>query len=121
MGKFGTVDLTGPGAIASSLVIVRPGECLLPEYLAAYFESSRCIEMIKRYGNGAAQPNLSAKSLASFKIALPNLEVQSHVVSVVSGIRESVGVLSRAYETKLQDIDDLRQSLLQKAFAGELT
>jgi type I restriction enzyme, S subunit len=120
LGKFGTVDSTEPGAIASSLVIVRPKDRLLPEYLAAYFESSRCAEMIKSYGNGAAQPNLSAKSLAAFAIALPDLEAQSKVVSAVAEIRQATDQLCRAYETKLEDIDALCQSLLQKAFAGEL-
>ncbi len=121
LGKFGTVDTDEPGAIASSLVIVRPGERLLAEYLAAYFESSKCTQMIEYYGNGTAQPNLSAKSLAAFKIALPDLEDQSRVISAVSEVRQSVEVLLQANIAKLHDFDDLRQSLLQKAFAGELT
>ncbi|RFU11558.1 restriction endonuclease subunit S [Rhodobacteraceae bacterium W635] len=120
LGKFGVVDTDEAGAIASSLVIVRPSELLLGAYLSAYFESKACAEMIEEYAGGAAQPNLSAKSLAAFKIALPSLEDQARVVGSIAETRKLVELLILEYRTKLQDIDDLRQSLLQKAFAGEL-
>ena len=121
LGKFGMVDSDEPGAIASSLVIVRPGDQLLTDYLAAYFESQKCAKMIEHFGNGAAQPNLSAKSLAAFEIDLPDMKDQSSIVESIAENRHSVEALVRTYENRIGSLSHLRQSLLQKAFAGELT
>ena len=115
------VDSDEPGAIASSLVIVRPGDQLLTDYLAAYFESQKCAKMIEHFGNGAAQPNLSAKSLAAFEIDLPDMKDQSSIVESIAENRHSVEALVRTYENRIGSLSHLRQSLLQKAFAGELT
>jgi len=62
LGKFSNVGDLKEGAIASSLVIVRPNKYLLRDYLTAYFDSNLCSAMIQKFRNGAAQPNLSANS-----------------------------------------------------------
>ena len=52
---------------------------------------------------------------------VPPLETQQ---AVIKRLEEFVGYSDKVtveQATKLQDISDLRQSLLQKAFAGELT
>lgn len=122
LGKFGVVDSDEPGAIASSLVIVRPKKDRLhPSYLASYFKSKMCKDMIADFENGAAQPNLSAKNLAAFKIALPLVLHQEKVVTQVAELEDEVRGLVQLYEDQLSNLDALRQSLLQKAFSGELT
>lgn len=70
---------------------------------------------------GAAQPNLSTQQIKEFKIPLPSLIEQERLVSLLDETSEKRDELQTTYTTKLQDISDLRQSLLQKAFAGELT
>ena len=121
LGKFGVVDSDEPGAIASSLVIVRPKrDRLHPSYLATYFKSKRCKDMIAEFENGAAQPNLSAKNLAAFKITLPSVLHQEKVVAQMTELEEKVGILVQLYKDQLSELDVLRQSLLQKAFSGEL-
>lgn len=121
LGKFGVVDTDLPGAIASSLVIVRPNPSLNPDFLAIYFKSQRCKDMIRAFENGAAQPNLSARNLAAFSILLPSLAEQDLIVSKVQEIETETEALVNYYEAQISDLDTLRQSLLQKAFAGELT
>ena len=76
LGKFASVGDLDEGAIASSLVIVRPDETVLNEYLAAYFRSSLCTSMINEFKNGTAQLNLSARSLSDFIAPLPPLSDQ---------------------------------------------
>ena len=55
------------------------------------------------------------------KITLPPLEEQKRIVFRLDKVSMEYNSLQVHYRTKLQDISDLRQSLLQKAFAGELT
>src|SRR5690606_26736384 len=51
LGKFAFNDTYDEGAIASSLIIIRPGARILPDYLCAYLRSDLCTKMIRHYEN----------------------------------------------------------------------
>jgi restriction endonuclease S subunit len=114
LGKFAVVDNLDEGAIASSLVIVRPSNSLLPDFLARFFESDLCSDQIHAFANGAAQPNLSGKSLAAFQIPLPPLDEQRRIVAVLD---EAFEGLSRARANAEANLADARN--LVRAFAQE--
>jgi type I restriction enzyme S subunit len=96
------------GAIASSLVIVRPSEALDPNYLLYYFNSPLCSTFIERYNNGAAQPNLSAKSLSKFLIPLTSQKEQKRIVEKLDALLTRIDI---AIE-HLQESVTLKNSLL---------
>ena len=83
LGKFGVVRKDTLGAIASSLVIIRPSNIIDRSFLAYYFRSPLASKMIENYAGGAAQPNLSAKSLKAFLVPLPPLEEQQRIVAIL--------------------------------------
>lgn len=89
LGKCAIVSNLSEGAIASSLVIVRPSESLEPNYLLYYFNSSLCRAFIERYNNGSAQPNLSANSLSKFLIPLAPIEKQKCIVEKLDALLNS--------------------------------
>ena len=121
LGKFGKVNRPELGAIASSLVIVRAGQQVLTDFVGLYFKSKTCANMIAKYAGGAAQPNLSAGDLKKFEITLPGKEDQERAIAEHDQLWVAKAKLEAAYDQKAEYIDDLRQSILQKAFAGELT
>lgn len=121
LGKFGIVDGIGDCAIASSLVIVRPKISTLSEYIAAYFESAICAEMIENYRSGTAQPNLGAKQLAGFRIPALCETEQAELVERTTAISRECRALVEVYEKKLAVLAELKQSLLARALSGELT
>lgn len=84
LGKFAIVSEYSEGAIASSLIIIRPKQLINSAYLLAYFDSKICLRMIENYSNGAAQPNLSANSLKNFQIPLPPLPEQIAIANLLS-------------------------------------
>ncbi|MHB1018455.1 MAG: restriction endonuclease subunit S [Coriobacteriia bacterium] len=120
LGKFASVGDLSEGAIASSLVIVRPDKSVSDGYLLAYFRSHLCAEMIGRFAGGAAQPNLSAASLRQFVVPIPSPEVQAAVVEELRALSDETRRLESVYQRKLAAIDALRQSLLRHAFSGQL-
>jgi len=120
LGKFACVGDLDEGAIASSLVIVRPDETVLNDYLVAYFRSSLCASAINEFKNGTAQPNLSARSLGDFIAPLPPLAVQKLIVKELADLRQETQRLTRLYERKLAALEELKKSLLHQAFNGEL-
>ena len=120
LGKFASVGDLSEGAIASSLVIVRPEHTVLNEFVLAFLRSSLCSAMINRFKNGAAQPNLSAQSLSKFIVPVPPLAVQESVVEKLMELRTETQRLESIYQQKLSTLEELKKSLLHQAFTGEL-
>lgn len=121
IGKTAMVAPLTEGAVASSLVIIRPKEILLPRFGYYFLISPFGQDQIRKFENGAAQPNLGAKSVAQFKINLPPRSEQLAIVDQLDIVRNRTQCLEAVYNDKLQSLGQLKQSLLQKAFAGELT
>jgi len=90
-------------------------------------ESQRFVEYylnsvsLEKYVSGMPQPKLNQRALNSIKIPFPSIEEQRVVVSKLDELADGNGQLSEVYEKKLIALAELKQSLLQKAFAGELT
>lgn len=120
LGKFASVGALNRGAIASSLVILRPSDDLVLDYLLIYLGSHQCAEMIQTFKGGAAQPNLGAKDLKLFEIPLPPLVEQRHTISRLSELKSKVGSLREIYARKVSAFDELKKSLLYQAFSGAL-
>ena len=90
-------------------------------YLYYFLTSDLGKSEIDKFIGGAAQPNLAGESVGKFKLKLPPKKEQAGIVRRLDQLRQYTEVLQQSYQAKLQHLDDLRQSLLQKAFAGELT
>lgn len=78
-----TADVV-PAAIASSLVIIRPGHDVVPRFLLALLSSPRGQQMISSYDNGAAQPNVGARDVARLEIHLPPLGTQQKIAAILA-------------------------------------
>lgn len=115
LGKCAIVSNLSEGAIASSLVIVRPSEYLDPNYLLYYFNSSLCATFIEHYNNGTAQPNLSAKSLSKFLIPLASPKEQKRIVKKLDALITRIDTAV----VHLQESITLKNSLLQSALDGQ--
>ena len=67
------------------------------------------------------QANISAGKLKKYPFPNLSLKQQREISDRVFSIANVANDLVDKYQSQLNDIDDLRQSLLQRAFAGELT
>lgn len=112
LGKYAIVAEDSMGAIASSLVIIRPFQNADNRFIAHFLSSAKIKEYIAKNNNGSSQPNLSAKSVASFIIPLPTLSTQLAIVSELDKINE----LIRLKKEQLKDFDNLAQSLFYEMF-----
>ena len=72
------------------------------------------------YVSGMAQPKLNQKSLNSIPVPSPPLPTQQAIVEKLDALSEETKALEAIYERKQSALAELKQSLLQKAFAGEL-
>jgi type I restriction enzyme S subunit len=94
------------------------------------FESmatQRCVEFylesipLDDYITGAAQPKLNQQALNSIPISIPDtINEQQKVVDEVEALSEQTERLGTAYQQKLTALDELKKSLLHRAFNGDL-
>lgn len=120
LGKVAISKDINEGVIASSLVIIRPKDRVSAEYIYKYLKSTLCQKFISHYNNGAAQPNLSAKSLGKFMLPLPNAEFQKLIVDGLDEKYQLNQKLLDGLRSKIISLQSLKASILDSAFKGEL-
>ena len=108
-------------AYCADLVVATPGENLDPNFMALMLNSAYGKKLVAGASVGAAQKHFNVGAAKKAKFPIPSLEIQKSIVAKAGQIKSVSDDLASICVAKLQDLDDLRQSLLQKAFAGELT
>lgn len=116
LGKFAVVKGLEKGAIASSLVIIRNNKNIQLSILKHYLGSPLCRREINQFENGAAQPNLSAKDLKSFKIPLPSLKEQRKIAEIL----DTADSLRQKDQQLVEHYDRLSQSLFLDMFGDSV-
>jgi type I restriction enzyme, S subunit len=118
LGKFGVVpSCFGLGAIASSMIIIRPKKsAVLLGYLMVYFDSSLCAQMIERWAGGAAQPNLGGQDLAKFLLPVPRSEIEQQAIATTLS---DVDALIAGLEKLIAKKRDLKQAAMQQLLTGQ--
>jgi type I restriction enzyme S subunit len=116
LGKFAVIKSNIYGGIASSLVIVRPKENVTIEFLAYYFQSKICNQMVEKYKGGAAQPNLGAKDLSRFDISFPPVPEQNNIVAILDKAFENITKAKENVEKNLKNAKEIFDSYLQSVF-----
>lgn len=76
---------------------------------------------LDQYVRGAAQPKLTQAALNSIPIRIPrSTAVQAEVVNRLEMFLNNTELARSAYRTKLSELDQLKESLLNAAFSGAL-
>ena len=123
-GKIARVEPYDRGAIASSLMIIRPVVTDVREYIFLLLRTPYAKQQLNIYANGAAQPNLAAKDIEKYFIPLPPLAEQKRIVAKL----EKVLPLADEYGAAQEQLDKLnkelpealKKSILQQAIQGKL-
>jgi type I restriction enzyme S subunit len=86
------------------------------EYLLQGFSAE-----LKAEGEGTAQDNINLATFKDRKFPFPSPNGQLACVNRLDSVRSSVRQLQQNLSTNLTNLQELKQSILQKAFTGELT
>ena len=102
--------------------IVRPDENKISRWFLTYFAQSReYLLSVDQRCTGTTRRRISRKNLGKVPIPLPSLQEQQRIVEILDGAFQSIAGAHACAKLKIVDFNDLRQSILQRAFAGELT
>lgn len=84
-----------------------------------YFWTSKT-EALRNIDQGAAQPNLNTDLLKSYPVPLPSLPEQQEIVRLLDEQFSVIEENEREIDAALKRSEALRQSILKKAFTGQL-
>ncbi|UML94188.1 restriction endonuclease subunit S [Shewanella xiamenensis] len=107
-------------ANCSDLVIVRPNEKLIPGFGCIFMNSSVAQKNVKENQVGVAQQHFNVGSMKLMPINLPTKLEQAEIVRRVHGLFVMADVVEKNYGDSLVRVNKLKQSILSKAFRGEL-
>lgn len=105
-------------AISRQLMAIRT-KPNLREFIYLTLEAS--YQHFQGLANGAAIPGISRSDVLDFELAMPTSAELPSLLNRLRTLRANSDRLAQGYSDRLTDIANLRQSLLQKAFSGELT
>jgi len=70
--------------------------------------------------SGSSIPQLTVPMIKDYSIVFPSKQAQQTIVRQLDALRDETQKLEAIYQKKLNDLEELKKSVLQKAFAGEL-
>ena len=125
-GSTGTVSLAAEelrgGNVTRGIVPVRFDPSKIDIRFAYYQFLSKYVQnQIAEKTYGAALMQINIGDLRKLNIFEPSLEEQYSEVGKLEAIEREHDHLCRTYQKRLVDLAELRQSIFQRAFAGELT
>lgn len=113
---------TEMGIINQALLKIRLNNIkILNSYFIYYFNSPIMQEKILESTLGSAIKNIaSVKILKQIEIPLPPLKEQGQIASHLDELSSHVKNLKQNYQAQIKDLQELKKSLLDKAFKGNL-
>jgi len=100
--------------------LIKSSDNINMNYLLYFLKSSIAMKYVLYMSNGGAQEFVGLTALRNFPIPLPLLKEQQTIVRQLDALRAETKKLEAVYQKKLDDLEELKKSILQKAFAGEL-
>jgi type I restriction enzyme S subunit len=93
---------------------------IMKEFLYFLLLSERFTQYAISGSHRAGMPKVNRPHLFKYEIGCPNLKVQEEIVEKFRFISKESQNLQTLYQKKLADLEELKKSILQKAFNGEL-
>ncbi|MGR3621051.1 restriction endonuclease subunit S [Pseudophaeobacter sp.] len=122
IGRTAVFDLPDMANINQAVCLIRCNPDRLQNYYLSYLLNSPFFKAALHKGEvNMARANLSLTFFRELEVPVPTVEKQKDVVKKILALQKQTASVEKRYSKDIDDLDDLRQSLLQKAFAGDLT
>jgi type I restriction enzyme S subunit len=109
-------DACFPDSVIGVVANPKEADVGFIEYLLQSFKVR-----IQAMGKGSAQANINMGTFENERFPFPSVTEQQSIVTELDGLNRTTQRLTAIYTRKLAALDDLKKSLLHRAFAGELT
>lgn len=110
-----TFDACFPDSVIGLVVNPKKANNDFIEYLLYFFKTK-----IQSKSKGSAQANINMGTFEHEKFPIPPLPTQKSIVARLDALSAETKKLEAIYKQKLSSLEELKKSVLKKAFNGEL-
>ena len=111
-----TFDACFPDSVIGIVVNDKLADRDFVEYLLQSFKAR-----LQSLGKGSAQDNINMGTFENELFPFPSVKEQKEIVQKLNTLSAETKKLEAIYQQKINDLEELKKSILQKAFAGKLT
>lgn len=109
------------GLCSADMYPLTPDDTLvLRQFLYYLLVSKNFTEYAMKGSARAGMPKVNRKHLFAYSCKIPKLKEQREIIDVLGKLKSETESLQSHYRTQLHHLTTLKQSLLQRAFAGKL-
>jgi len=110
-----------PALLVQRVARLRCKDSLHQDFLYYLMRSKFFESYVLSIQTGLGVPHISGKQIQSFTFNKPSYDEQVKLVNKMSKLSSKILSLETVYKCKINSLDELKKSILQKAFSGELT
>ncbi|HEG0356466.1 TPA: restriction endonuclease subunit S [Campylobacter coli] len=119
--SIGKVGLSGAnGSCNQQINAIIPNSKFLPKFLFFLCSSNYFQEILKNNASQATLPIINKTEFSKLQIPLPPIKEQEQITSHLDELSSHVKNLKQNYQAQIKDLQELKNSLLDKAFKGKL-
>lgn len=102
-----------------SVAVLKPIPSLINSRFLKYVLRN-AVDFLQENARGVAQKGIYLNQLKKVSVNVPNLIDQQNIVNQLDQLQEQTNLLVTKYQQKLANLEELKKSILEKAFKGEL-
>lgn len=107
--------------LGQRMVLIRAGEGINPKFLTSVLNSDLILTIVRQLTIGSTAPRVNMKDIKSYSIPVPSVKEQTQIVHRVEELFAFADSIEQKANAALERVNNLTQSILAKAFRGELT
>jgi len=118
IARLSKIDL--PALLVQRTACLRTKSKLDNSFLFYLLKSNRFMKYLIDVQTGIGVPHISGQQILDFSFDRPSLKTQQTIVQKLDSLSAETKKLEAIYQKKITDLEELKKSVLQKAFSGEL-
>jgi type I restriction enzyme S subunit len=118
-GQAAVIPVSIEEAHALNVIIIKKSETISSEYIC-FLLNSGVLDKIAASKGGSVQEIINTSIIKDLVIPYPPIKTQKIVVQKLEALSKETKKLEAIYKQKIKDLEELKKSVLQKAFSGEL-
>lgn len=111
-----------PARVNQHVAIIRSKKDIIdPVFLSLLLTSNTYKKRLLATGEqGSTRQAITKTQIEAFEVCFPSLPEQQSIVRRLDALKAETQKLERVYQRKIAALEELKKSILQKAFSGEL-
>jgi type I restriction enzyme S subunit len=108
------------GHCSTEIFPIKANSEILRKLLFYWFILPTTVKKIDATWTGARMPRANMNEVINFRISIPKIETQKQIIIQLDQLQTEIKKLEIIYQEKINNLIELKKSILQKAFKGEL-